>query len=379
MLSSNKKINRINKIDNTNNTNNKLDNIIDNNKNKYCLGIESTAHTFGISIVSFDGKVLSNVKKTFTTDKGGMIPSKVADHHVQFFDEILISCLNKSNIKLNQIVLIAFSNAPGLGNTLKIGQFIGKYLSIKLNVPLIGVNHCIAHLEIGRLLTKAKDPILLYTSGANTQIIAYEANKYRIFGETLDIGVGNFLDSFARELNLGFPGGPKIENLALKGKNFIQLPYTVKGMDISFGGLLTHLKTIIKSKNSNDLSEQFIADLCYSVQETIFSMLLEVSERALAHCNKNELLLGGGVACNKRFQQMSKQMCNSRNANCFILDNEFNLDNASMIAWTGIIKYLSYNKINKTNSLNTTNQNLKIDIELKPYERTDEVIVYWRN
>lgn len=363
--------------------------------NNFCLGIESTAHTIGVSIVSFDGDILSNVKQSFTTDEGGMIPSKVADHHVNICDQILIQALKEANIKFSEISLIAFSNAPGLGNTLKIGQFIAKYLSLKINVPLIGVNHCIAHLEIGRLLTSKKlensniinldnnkniDPILLYTSGANTQIIAYEANKYRIFGETLDIGVGNFLDSFARELKLGFPGGPKIEKLALSGKNFIELPYSVKGMDISFGGLLTHLKSIIKKK-SNELTHQFKADLCYSVQETIFSMLLEVSERALAHCNKNQLLLGGGVACNKRFQEMSISMCNSRNAKCYILENQFNLDNAAMIAWTGILKFKSYKKINKYNNLDKEKYKkyLKIDFELNPYERTDEVNVYWRN
>jgi len=83
---------------------------------------------------------------------------------------------------------------------------------------LVGVNHCVAHLEIGKLLTKAKDPVLLYASGANTQIIAYESGKYRIFGETLDQGIGNFIDAFARYIGLGFPGGPKIEQLALKGK-----------------------------------------------------------------------------------------------------------------------------------------------------------------
>ncbi|MFT4304782.1 MAG: KEOPS complex N(6)-L-threonylcarbamoyladenine synthase Kae1 [Candidatus Woesearchaeota archaeon] len=339
---------------------------------KYCLGIESTAHTFGISILNFNGKILSNIKKSYSTKKGGMIPSKVADHHVEIFDIVLVDALKKSKINLNQINLIAFSNAPGLGNTLKIGQFISKYLSLKYNIPLIGVNHCIAHLEIGRLLTKAKDPILLYTSGANTQIIAYEANKYRIFGETLDIGVGNFLDALARELELGFPGGPKIEQLAIKGKKFIPLPYVVKGMDVSFGGLLTHIKQIIKTKNKKELTSQFKYDLCYSVQETIFSMLLEVSERALSHCNKNELLLGGGVACNKRLQKMSDLMCKNRNAKLFLLDNEFNVDNAAMIAWLGVLKY--NNLKNKHKYIN----NNEINFEINPYERTDEIEIFWR-
>lgn len=373
------------------------------NSNKLCLGIESTAHTFGISIVDFDGKVLSNEKDNFTTLKGGMIPAKVADHHADVCGDVTKRALQKAGCSMQNIQLIAYSRSPGIGHMLKIGHFVAKFLSQKYNLPVIGVNHCIAHLEIGRLLGREQktehskqkaenskqnsahrplpttlrslpiDPILLYASGANTQIIAYEANKYRIFGETLDIGIGNFLDSFARALELGFPGGPKIEQLAVKGKQFIPLPYVVKGMDVSFGGLNTNLKQKIKSK------EYSKEDLCYSVQETVFAMLLEVSERALAHTGKKELLLGGGVACNKRLQEMATKMCEARGAKCYILENEFNVDNAAMIAWTGI---LMSSKRNTTHSLpNTARSSQPTAYSLppiSPYERTDEVDVYWR-
>ena len=298
-----------------------------------CLGIESTAHTFGVGIITDNKKILANERSAFTTKKGGMIPAKVADHHVEICDQIIKDALDKAKLKLKNIDLISFSQSPGLGHCLKIGAFIARSLSLKLNKPLIGVNHCIAHLTIGEMLTKAKDPVLLYASGANTQIIAYEGGKYRIFGETLDIGIGNFLDSFARNMGLGFPGGPKIYELSLKGKKFIELPYVVKGMDVSFGGLLTNLKQKIDSKKYKN------EDLAYSTQETVFAMLLEVSERAMAHCGKKELLLGGGVACNIRLQEMAKKMCKSRGAKCFILPNEFNIDNAAMIAWQGILEH----------------------------------------
>ena len=135
------------------------------------------------------------------------------------------------------------------------------------------------------MLTKAKDPVLLYVSGANTQIIAYDGGKYRIFGETLDGGIGNFLDTFARDLGLGFPGGPIVEKLAKKGKNYIELPYVVKGMDISVGGIQTNVKQKLQTgKYSKE-------DLAYSVQETVFAMLVETAERAIAHTGKKELLL----------------------------------------------------------------------------------------
>src|SRR3989338_8680392 len=208
-----------------------------------------------------------------------------------------------------------------------------KELAKKVNAPLVGVNHCISHLEIGKLLTKAKDPVLLYCSGANTQVIAYEGGKYRIFGETLDNGIGNFIDAFARHIGLGFPGGPKIEVLASKGKNYIELPYVVKGMDVSFGGLLTNLKQKFDSKKYK------VEDLAFSMQETVFAMLVEVSERAMAHTVKNELLLGGGVACNKRLQEMCRIMCEERNAVFYPVPMEFAGDNGANIAYTGLVQY----------------------------------------
>ena len=325
-----------------------------------CLGIESTAHTFGVGIVDSDGKVLANVKDSYMTKKGGIVPAEAAEHHINVCDSVIKEGLKKAGLKIKDIGLIAFSQAPGLGHTLRIGAFTARVLATVNKIPIIGVNHCIAHLTIGELLTGAKDPVLLYASGANTQVIAYEGGKYRIFGETLDIGVGNFLDSFARELGLGFPGGPKIYELALKNSKFIELPYSVKGMDVSFGGLLTNLKQKVKS------GKYKAEDLAYSVQETVFAMLLEVSERAMAHCGKKELLLGGGVCCNLRLQEMAKSMCKDRNAKCFIPSNEFLVDNGAQIAWQGILEYKSGKRMKIT------------DTSIKPYQRTDEVKVNWR-
>ena len=322
------------------------------------LGIESTAHTFGVAIMR-DEHVLSNVRDAFTTEEGGMIPAKVADHHVEVCDVVLKRSLEEAGIALHEVGLIAYSRSPGLGHALRIGAAFARSLALRLDVPVVGVNHCIAHLEIGRLLTPAKDPVLLYASGANTQVIAYEGGRYRIFGETLDIGVGNFLDSFGRALGLGFPAGPKIEALAKKaqeqGLPLIDLPYTVKGMDVSFGGMLTKLKTMIDKKQYTP--EQ----LCYSVQETVFAMLVEVAERALAHCGKDELVLGGGVACNGRLQGMCERMASERGAASYAPARQFLVDNAAMIAWTGLV-LLGQGKTVPAQ-----------DADIDPYERTDEV------
>ena len=328
---------------------------------KYILGIESTAHTFGIGIVQ-DGKILANAKSSYTTEKGGIVPLEAAKHHELVKYEIYQKALQEANIQEKEIKAIAFSQAPGIPPCLKKGIEFTKELAKKLNVPIIPVNHCIAHLEIGRL-TGAKDPVLLYASGANTQIIAYAAGKYRVFGETLDLGIGNFIDTFARYAGLGFPGGPKIGELAKQGKKYIEIPYTIKGMDIALSGMLTNLKQKLESKKYH------LEDLSFSMQETAFAMLLEAAERALAHTGKKELLLGGGVGCNSRLQEMCRIMCKERGAEFFVPENSLLVDNAAMIAFTGEILF--------NNNEYVTPERFD-EVDMKPRQRTDEVEIKYR-
>ncbi|MBI2137756.1 bifunctional N(6)-L-threonylcarbamoyladenine synthase/serine/threonine protein kinase [Candidatus Woesearchaeota archaeon] len=298
-----------------------------------CLGIESTAHTFGIGVAESSGKILANVLKPVVTDKGGLIPAKVAEHHIEVCDTAIREALEKAGISINDVNLVSFSQGPGMGHALRVGAMAARAISVMRKIPLIGVNHCIGHLEIGKLLTKAKEPVLLYVSGANTQILAFEGGKYRIFGETLDIGAGNMLDVFGREIGLGFPAGPKIMELAAKDRNYVELPYAIKGMDVSFGGILTNITEKWKTgKYSRE-------DLCYSLQETAFSMLVEAAERAMAHTGKKELLLGGGVASNLRLQEMCRAMCRQRGAESFVPERQFLVDNGAMIAWLGLLEY----------------------------------------
>lgn len=327
------------------------------------LGVESTAHTFGIGVVK-DGKILANVKDTYTTEQGGIIPTEAAKHHKEKASGIYEKALSDANIKEKEIDAIAFSQGPGLTPCLMEGIRFTKALSLKLNKPVVPVNHCIAHLEIGKI-TGTKDPVMLYASGANTQVIAYSSGKYRIFGETLDIGVGNFIDNFARFLGIGFPGGPKVQKLAEKSKNYIELPYTVKGMDIALSGILTNLKQKVESKKFSP------EDLAYSMQETVFPMLIEVAERALAYTDKTELLLAGGVACNSRLEEMAKKMCEERlkKTELFVPDNSLLVDNGAMIAYAGEILFKSGIKVSPK----------ELDkLDVMPRQRTDDVEVTWR-
>ncbi|MHA1550174.1 MAG: KEOPS complex N(6)-L-threonylcarbamoyladenine synthase Kae1 [Alphaproteobacteria bacterium] len=322
------------------------------------LGIETTAHTLGVALVN-KGKILSNIRDMFTTKSGGIIPTEAAEHHKRLAPQLYQKLLTETKISESKIVAIAISNAPGLAPCLHAGMNFAKALAKKLKVPIVPVNHCVAHLEIGRSVG-AKDPVLLYASGANTQIIAYAAGKYRVFGETLDLGIGNFIDKVARHFGLGFPGGPEIEKLALKGK-YIPLKYAIKGMDVSFSGMQTKIDQLHKKGESKE-------DLSHSLQETAFAMLVEAAERALAHTGKKELVLGGGVACNSRLQEMCKIMCKERikKTKFFCPPKPLLVDNAAMIAYTGEIMLKAGIKSKPEN------------VEVKPRERTDNVNVTWR-
>ncbi len=324
-----------------------------------CLGIESTAHTFGIGIVDSEGNVLANARHTLETETGGIHPIKAAQAHILYYDMLIKSALKDAKLKLENIDLISFSQGPGLGQCLRVGAVAARSLAGMLNIPLIGINHCVAHIEIGKQKTGLTDPVTVYASGANTQIIAYAGEKYRVFGETLDIGIGNFLDNIGRYMGLGFPGGPKIEKLASTGNKYIELPYTVKGMDFSFSGLQNKVRQLI-NKESNE-------NLCYSVQETVFAMLTESTERALAHIGKNEVLLTGGVGANRRLTAMLKQMCDDRGVKFEVCPRSLSGDNGAMIAWQGIVEFTSGKR-----------QEL-IETEIDGKWRTDQVNITWIN
>lgn len=303
----------------------------------YCLGIESTADDFGVGIATFDGEILANVIRAYIPPEGGIHPREAARHHAEAASKVLEEAFKKARIKPQNLSIIAFSQGPGLGPCLRTGATVARALASHLEVLLVGVNHCVAHIEIGKLKTGAKDPVTLYVSGGNTIVSAFDSGRYRVFGETLDIALGNCLDVFARQAglrqNVGEPFGAVVEKLAEKGKTLISLPYTVKGMDMSFSGLLTAATNLLEK------GEYKLEDLCYSLQENVFSMVTEVTERALAHTEKKEVLLTGGVAANKRLQSMIKAIAEEHDAEFCTVPSEFAIDNGAMIAWTGVLTY----------------------------------------
>jgi universal protein Kae1 len=323
------------------------------------LGIEGTAWNLSAAIVN-EKDVIAEVSDMYKPPTGGIHPREAAQHHAKYASYVVKGVLEEAKQKgldASDIDAISFSQGPGLGACLRTVATAARMLAISLDVPLVGVNHCLAHVEVGRWKTPATDPVTLYVSGANSQVLAYRMGRYRVFGETLDIGLGNAFDKFARSAGLGHPGGPQIEQFARNASNYISLPYVVKGMDLSFSGLSTAATAALKDNS--------MEDVCYSFQETAFAMVVEVTERALAHTGKNEVLLAGGVGANMRLREMLDIMCNERGANFYVPEKRFMGDNGAMIAYLGLLMYDSGNVIDVENS------------HVNPNFRPDDVDVTW--
>ncbi len=322
-------------------------------KNKVCLGIEGTAHTAGVAIVDGSCKILANGLHSLKTEHGGMIPRELSAHHAQEFPKILQSTMQKYGKGWAEIDCIAYSAGPGIGTALSVAATTARMLSLVHKKPLVAVNHSVAHIEIAKKMCNSTDPLILYVSGGNTQVIGYESGKYRVYGETLDIGVGNLLDSFGRSLGLGFPAGAVLDKMYFEKKNYIGLPYSVKGMDVNFSGILTAAE-----KKIGKFEE---ADLAYSMMHNAFASITEVCERALAHTDKKELLLTGGVAASRALQQMLTKMCRQRGVKLKICPREYSQDNAAMIAWTGILMLRAGRQIEVEKAF--TDQKFRTDLE----------------
>ncbi len=288
------------------------------------IGIESSAHTLGIGIVE-NGVVLSNKRFMFPINNKGFIPSELAEYHAKNIQIALQSAIDESNLSLDQLDAIGYTKGPGLGPALNVGALAAKSLAMHLKKPIYPINHAAAHLEIVSHINNFKDPLFLYVSGGNSQIIGIneQSKKYHVYGETFDIGVGNMLDNFARAAKLNPAWGSTVAQIA-NGGTYIKMPYTVKGMDFTFTGLLTHAIKLLKTHR--------IEDICYSLQESAFAMLCEASERAIMLTQKKELGVCGGVAQSVRLRDMLGSIAKEHGIKFGFVQNEYNADNGAMIA-----------------------------------------------
>ena len=299
----------------------------------FCLGIESTAHTFSCAVIEKKrktGKILSDIRKIYRPPNGqGIHPREASRHHIENSSKVISECLDQAKIKISDLDMIAYAGGPGLGPCLRVGAVVARALASYYKIPIYPVNHAIGHIELGKLLTGAKNPLVLLVSGGHTMLLAFSSGRWRVFGETLDITLGQLLDQYGRSLGFASPCGQKIEELATKSTDYVDLPYSVKGNDVSFSGLLSATKNI-SSKDSGSA--------CFSLQETAFAMIAEATEPALAFTKKKELMIVGGVAANKRLSSMLQNVCKNQKSKFFVVPLNYAGDCGSQIAWTGLLE-----------------------------------------
>jgi universal protein Kae1 len=323
------------------------------------LGIESTAHTASVGIVDETAKVLGLASDMYRPAAGGIHPREAANHHVALLPDLVTKATEAAHVAPSEIDAVAFAQGPGLGPCLRAGATVARVLALAWDRPLVPVNHCVAHVEIARILSGLDDPLLLYASGGNTQVIAYGRGRYRVLGETLDIGIGNFLDKLWIDLGGVFPGGPAIEAEAKLGSELLPLPYSVHGMDVAFSGMLTAALALHAKGAARP-------DVAYSVESTAYAMLTEITERAVAHRRREGVVLGGGVACNERLRGMVRAMVEGRGGTMFAPPRALCVDNGAMIAWTGLLAARSGVAVPVEDSA------------VQPRQRTDLVTTPWR-
>ena len=234
-----------------------------------------------------------------------------------------------ANVTIKDLDLISYAAGPGLGPCLRVGAVVARSLSSFYKIPIYPVNHAIGHIELGKLLTGATNPLVLLVSGGHTMLLAFLNKQWRVFGETLDITLGQLLDQFGRSIGFASPCGKNIENLASESSDYVQLPYSVKGNDVSFSGLLSATKSIAKKDKTS---------ACYSLQETAFAMISEAVERAISFTRKKELMIVGGVAANKRLSEMLHDVCNRHKCKLFVVPIKYAGDCGSQICWTGLLE-----------------------------------------
>lgn len=352
------------------------------------IGLEGSANKLGVGIVyhpqhavdSFKApppaQILSNIRHTYNAPPGeGFLPKDTALHHRRHVTDLVRRSLAEAKLSIDDVDCICYTKGPGMGAPLTSVAIAARTLGLLWNKPMVGVNHCVGHIEMGREITGATNPVVLYVSGGNTQVIAYSTQRYRIFGETLDIAVGNCLDRFARTLNIPNDPAPgyNIEQLAKKGKVLLDLPYAVKGMDCSFSGILAKVDEYAAQMNAGKLLDPTTGekitpeDLCFTLQETVFGMLVEITERAMAHVGSNQVLIVGGVGCNERVQEMMGIMARERGGSVYATDERFCIDNGIMIAHAGLLAY----ETGQVTDLKDTTCTQRF--------RTDDVFVAWRS
>jgi|SRR5690625_754283 len=314
-------------------------------KDTIILGIETSCDETAVAIVKNGNEILSNVVASQIESHkrfGGVVPEIASRHHVEQITFVLEEAFHKANLGWDEIDAIAVTEGPGLVGALLVGVNTAKALAFAKNKPLIGVHHIAGHIYANRLIEEFEFPLVsLIVSGGHTELIYMKGHgSYELIGSTLDDAAGEAFDKVARMLDLPYPGGPHIDQLASLGKESIDFPraWLEGSYNFSFSGLKSAV--INKIHNAKQRGQTLNKeDLAASFQASVVEVLTEKTYHAAKEYGAKQVIVAGGVAANKGLRKALEEKFSSSNIPVLIPPLNLCTDNAAMIAAAGMIAY----------------------------------------
>lgn len=311
----------------------------------YILGIESSCDETSVSIVKNGYEEISTVvlsQMDTHANYGGVVPEIASRMHVENITIVIEECLNKANMKMEDITAIAVTYGPGLIGCLLIGVEAAVTLSYIYKKPLIPVHHIAGHIYANNLVSKMQFPLIaLVVSGGHTELIYMEKDySFKKIGGTLDDAVGECYDKVARVLSLSYPGGPNIDKLSKEGKDTYKLPLPLddNSYNFSFSGIKSAVINLVhnETQRGNEIRK---SDVACSFQNRVVEILTKKTMKALKEYNVKNLIIAGGVSANATLRNKFNELCEKNNINLTIPNIKYCTDNATMIASAGYFAY----------------------------------------
>ena len=333
-------------------------------KDTYILAIESSCDETSVSIIkngTDDIATVINSQIDVHTKYGGVVPEVASRLHLENITMVIDECLEKSNMKLEDMDAFACTYAPGLLGSLLVGVEATKTLSFIYNKPFIATNHMMGHIYANMIGNKIEYPLLsLIISGGHTDLILMRnENSFEYLGQTLDDAIGEAYDKVARILGLPYPGGPNVDKYAREGNPTYKMPNILNdnSFNFSFSGIKSHVNNLVhnEKQRGNEINKY---DVACSFQNCVTSHLVDKTKKALEKYNLKTLLISGGVASNSFIRTSLKEMCDSMGVEMHMPEKKYCTDNAAMI---GAAAYILY----KNKEFAPLSTNAKSNINLK--------------
>ena len=314
-------------------------------KDVYILAVESSCDETSVSIIKNgyeDIATIINTQIDVHTKYGGVVPEVASRLHLENITMVINECMEKANMKFEDIDAFACTYAPGLLGSLLVGVEATKALSYIYKKPFIAVNHMMGHIYANMIGNHLEYPLLsLIISGGHTDLILMKSeDSFEYLGQTLDDAIGEAYDKVARILNLPYPGGPNVEKYALEGKPTYKMPNILNddSFNFSFSGIKSHINNLVHNERQrgHEVNEY---DIASSFQTCVTSHLVDKTKKALLKYNLNTLLISGGVASNSYIRESLKEMCDSLDATMHMPPKKYCTDNAAMIGAAAYVLY----------------------------------------